>query len=223
MALILREAVEVAGRTAALVSPDRLLARRVAIRLEAWGIRVDDSAGRPFAKTVPGAFLTLVIGAAVSDFAPAETMALLRHPLCRIGFQAFDIRRYARALEISAFRAPYLGRGLEGIATALDNAERDRAVRQQASCIGLRSGFGKRTATAPANSVARLAAAFDPLIETLRRRRQRYAFERSHGRTRQQPKLWPFFPRVKLQRQTRKIRFGKARPEKPRRVSSASF
>src|SRR6185312_4602320 len=65
IALILREAVETPGQTAALVSPDRVLARRVAIRLESWGIRVDDSAGRPFAKTVPGAFLALVIGAAV--------------------------------------------------------------------------------------------------------------------------------------------------------------
>ena len=43
IALILREAAETPGRTAALVSPDRLLARRVAVRLEAWGIRVDDS------------------------------------------------------------------------------------------------------------------------------------------------------------------------------------
>ena len=51
VALILREAAETPGRTAALVSPDRLLARRVAVRLEAWGIRVDDCAGRPFAKT----------------------------------------------------------------------------------------------------------------------------------------------------------------------------
>jgi ATP-dependent helicase/nuclease subunit B len=97
VALILREAVETPGRTAALVSPDRLLARRVAIRLEAWGIRVDDSAGRPFAKTVPGTFLNLVIGAAVSDFAPAGVMALLKHPLCRLGLKAFDVRRFGRA------------------------------------------------------------------------------------------------------------------------------
>jgi ATP-dependent helicase/nuclease subunit B len=101
VALILREAVEMPGRTAALVSPDRLLARRVAIRLQSWGIRVDDSAGRPFAKTVPGTFLNLVIDAAVSDFAPAQVMALLKHPLCR-----FDIRRFGRALELMAFRAP---------------------------------------------------------------------------------------------------------------------
>ena len=52
VALILREAAETPGRTAALISPDRLLARRVAIRLEAWGIRVDDSAGKEVATTI---------------------------------------------------------------------------------------------------------------------------------------------------------------------------
>src|SRR5439155_13099855 len=38
--LILREVVETPGRTAALVSPDRQLARRVAVRLAAWGLAV---------------------------------------------------------------------------------------------------------------------------------------------------------------------------------------
>ncbi len=123
VALILREAAETPGRTAALVSPDRLLARRVAVRLEAWGIRVDDSAGRPFAKTVPGTFLDLVIGAIAKDFAPAEVMALLKHPLTRLGLDAFAVRRAARALEIAAFRDVYLGHGLDGIAVALVAAE----------------------------------------------------------------------------------------------------
>ncbi len=116
IALIMREAAETPGRSAALVSPDRLLARRVAVRLEAWGIRVDDSAGRPFAKTPPGTFLDLVISAAAEGFAPPAVMALLKHPLTRLGLEAFDARRAARALEIAAFRDVYLGRGLDGIA-----------------------------------------------------------------------------------------------------------
>ena len=123
VALILREAAETPGRTAALVSPDRLLARRVAVRLEAWGIRVDDSAGRPFAKTPPGTFLDLVIAAVAEDFAPAAVMALLKHPLTRLGLDAFAVRRAARALEIAAFRDVYLGRGLRGIADALTRAD----------------------------------------------------------------------------------------------------
>ena len=90
VSLILREAAETPGRTAALISPDRLLARRVAIRLEAWGIRVDDSAGRPFAKTVPGTFLDLTIAAIAQGFAPADVMALLKHPLTRLGLGPFE-------------------------------------------------------------------------------------------------------------------------------------
>lgn len=162
VALILRQAIEVPGRTAALVSPDRLLARRVAARLATWGIRVDDSAGRPFAKTVPGAFLDLVIEAAHKAFAPAELMALLKHPLTRVGLGAFEVRRAARALELAAFRTEYLGRGLAGVEAALEQAaaevasreRRERPVRRlwQEDWDGARA------------LVQRLAAAFAPLV-----------------------------------------------------------
>ena len=104
-ALILREAAETPGRTAALVSPDRLLARRVAVRLEAWGIRVDDSAGRPFAKTPPGTFLDLTIAAITDDFSPTAVMALLKHPLTRLGLDAFAARRAARLDPLEALRS----------------------------------------------------------------------------------------------------------------------
>jgi ATP-dependent helicase/nuclease subunit B len=127
VALILREALETPGRTAALVSPDRLLARRVAIRLQSWGIRVDDSAGRPFAKTVPGTFLDLVADAVTSHFQPAELMALLKHPLTRLGLPPGQLRRTARMLEIAAFRTLYLDRGLAGVEAALERAAREVA------------------------------------------------------------------------------------------------
>ena len=46
IALIMREVLEKPEKTAALVTPDRNLARRVAAELERWGIKIDDSAGR---------------------------------------------------------------------------------------------------------------------------------------------------------------------------------
>ncbi|MEZ5843565.1 MAG: double-strand break repair protein AddB [Hyphomicrobiaceae bacterium] len=126
VALILRETLETPGRTAALISPDRLLARRVAARLSTWGITVDDSAGRPFAKTPPGTFLELVVDAVAHGFEPVRLMALLKHPLTRLGESPRDIRRAARHLEIAALRGPWLGGGLAGIARTLDRARADR-------------------------------------------------------------------------------------------------
>src|SRR5204862_7610698 len=77
IALILREVAERPGRTAALVTPDRPLARRVAVRLEAWGLRVDDSAGQAFAKTAVGALLDLTVEAAAKRFEPVALVCLL--------------------------------------------------------------------------------------------------------------------------------------------------
>ena len=67
IALILREVVETPGRTAALVTPDRELARRVAARLATWDLHVEDF-GRAAAGPRPpvGAFLDLVIEAAAT-------------------------------------------------------------------------------------------------------------------------------------------------------------
>ena len=119
ISLILRRTAETKGKTAALITPDRLLARRVAIRLEAWGIKVDDSGGRPLAKTLPGAFMDLIIDCIAQDFAPTSLLALLKHPLTQLQFEKGDVRLAARALELTALRRPWFGGGFEGIETAL--------------------------------------------------------------------------------------------------------
>jgi len=141
VALILREAAETPGRTAALVTPDRALARRVAARLATWGVHVADAAGQPFARTATGALLDLVVGAAARRFEPAALIALLKHPLCRLGMAAAELRRGVSALELAALRAPYFGHGLEALRAALERAEADlragkrrhRAVRRLAA------------------------------------------------------------------------------------------
>lgn len=161
IALILREVAETPGRTAALVSPDRILARRVGVRLESWGIRVDDSAGRPFIKTAPGTFLDLVVAAISSDFAPKDVVALLKHPLARLELDPFTIRKTARALEVAAFRTPYLGRGLDGIADALHRArlEVDTNQRQHKAARRIHDDDWDNAHTI----VERLKVAFAPL------------------------------------------------------------
>ncbi len=169
IALILREAAETPGLKAALVSPDRLLARRVAIRLASFGIRVDDSAGRPFAKTLPGTFLELATGAAAHRMAPADLMALLKHPLTRLGLSAGAVRRAARALEITVFRAPYLGSGLADLEAALERAGQtiDAGQRRHRAMRGL----DQRAWTDMRDLVRRIAQAFAPLLQLAERPR----------------------------------------------------
>ncbi len=115
IALIMRRAADTPAVTAALVTPDRILARRVAVRLSSWGISIDDSAGRPLSKTPPGVLFDLIVSVLATDFAPAALMALLKHPLTRLGLSVLDARRGARMLELRALRRPNLGAGLASL------------------------------------------------------------------------------------------------------------
>src|SRR5882757_3915360 len=63
IALALRETLEHDGRTAALVTPDRDLARRVAAELRRWQIEVDDSAGQSLIDTPPASLLRSLLAA----------------------------------------------------------------------------------------------------------------------------------------------------------------
>src|SRR6185437_3818989 len=85
IALALREALDTPQRTAALVTPDRDLARRVAAELRRWNVEIDDSAGQPLADTPPATLLRALLTAVDSGFAPVDLLALLKHPLCTLG------------------------------------------------------------------------------------------------------------------------------------------
>ncbi|HEX9808162.1 MAG TPA: double-strand break repair protein AddB [Alphaproteobacteria bacterium] len=119
IALMMREALETAGRTAALVTPDRGLARRVAARLRRWGVEVDDSAGVPLAATPVAAFLLHLADMAAANLAPVPLLACLKHPLAAGGEDTARFRRRVRALERHALRGPRPAPGLGGLAGRL--------------------------------------------------------------------------------------------------------
>jgi ATP-dependent helicase/nuclease subunit B len=119
IALAMRGVLEAPGQTAALVTPDRDLARRVAAALARWGVVVDDSAGRPLTATPVGVWLRLVADAAIGGFAPRDLLAMLKHPLAACGLAPEDLRRRVRALERAVLRGPRPGPGLTGLARAL--------------------------------------------------------------------------------------------------------
>lgn len=84
IALVLREAAET-GTRAALVTPDRNLTRRVTAALDRWGIRPDDSAGRPLALSAPGRLTRQVAALFGQKLTGDALLALLKHPLAFSG------------------------------------------------------------------------------------------------------------------------------------------
>ncbi len=84
LALRLRQAVA-DGQTAALITPDRVLARRVTAALDRWGLAPDDSAGRPLDLTPPGVFLRLTAELLAGPPGPVALLSLLKHPLTASG------------------------------------------------------------------------------------------------------------------------------------------
>ena len=122
IALIMRQTLETAGKTAALVTPDRTLARRVSAELGRWGIDIDDSAGRPLAEIPPGVFLRLCARTITEDLAPITLLALLKHPFAAGGINPATFRGLVRRLELALLRGPRPGPGIAGLRAALTNA-----------------------------------------------------------------------------------------------------
>ncbi|MCL2469894.1 MAG: double-strand break repair protein AddB [Alphaproteobacteria bacterium] len=81
IALRLRAVLEEPDKTAALVTPNRALAARVAATLKRWNILVDDSAGTSLADSALGSFAINALAALAPQAGPLEALALLKHPL----------------------------------------------------------------------------------------------------------------------------------------------
>jgi ATP-dependent helicase/nuclease subunit B len=116
IALAMRRCLEEKGKSAALVTPDRALARRVAAQLRRWDVEVDDSAGTPLARTPPGTFLTAALECGARGFAPTALLALLKHPLAGPAGETERLRWLdeVRRLDL-ALRGVRPARGLAGI------------------------------------------------------------------------------------------------------------
>jgi len=139
IALALREALEHDQRTAALVTPDRDLAKRVTAELRRWNIEIDDSAGQPLADTPPATLLRCLVAAVDSGFAPVELLALLKHPLCSLGLSRPALLDAARRLDRKVLRGLKPTPGFEALTALVEDAkfadEADRA--QVRDLIGL--------------------------------------------------------------------------------------
>lgn len=123
VAALLRQALETPGRTAALVTPDRTLARRVSAACRRWNIVLDDSAGRKPGETDEAVFLYLTLRTALDRFSPGSLLALLRHGLCAVNG---PLDRF----ELEALRGPKPPPGIEGLRNRVHGSKlkNDRSV-----------------------------------------------------------------------------------------------
>jgi ATP-dependent helicase/nuclease subunit B len=160
IAVSLREAIETKGKTAALVTPDRALARRVAAALERWQVNVDDSGGDALADTQAGVFARLGAEAALGGLEPVPLLALLKHPLLRLGAAPGAHNTAIATLERALLRGPRPRPGSDGLEHALSTF---RGNRDQLHRSDPRRLIADDEFDVAAELIARLGAALSPL------------------------------------------------------------
>jgi ATP-dependent helicase/nuclease subunit B len=164
VALILRDTLESPGARAALVTPDRNLAGRVAAALLRFGIIADDSAGEPLADTPPAVFLRLLVRAVAEDLAPVPLLALLKHPFAAAGLSPLACREAARALEIRCLRGPRPMHGIAGLRQAADGQTGPSAfINRLESCLEPALRFDSAMEIAPDEAFAAVIEAAEHL------------------------------------------------------------
>lgn len=89
---------------AALITPDRALARRVSSELLRFSIEADDSAGTPLSSSQHGSLLTLMLDCVLRPGDPVALASLVKHPLVRLGRSRASLEPAAHALELMALR-----------------------------------------------------------------------------------------------------------------------
>lgn len=121
IALIMRNVLTEGNtnRNAALVTPDRELARRVAAALTRWNLEVDDSGGIPLANTPEGTYFRLIIKLIFQETAPLPFLSALKHPLAAGGLAPAIFRKHIRDLEIALLRGPRRKPSLAALANSL--------------------------------------------------------------------------------------------------------
>src|SRR3984885_13166232 len=162
IAVALREAVH-DGKTAALVTPDRALGRRVLAALQRWNITAEDSGGDALTDTPAGIFARLAAASAVDGTSPITLLALLKHPLLRLGEQ-----RAVATLERAILRGPRPRSGSAGLALALAHFREQLSKYRRKEPVDLhhsdpRTKLTEGELAAATDLVTRLHRALEPL------------------------------------------------------------
>ena len=124
IALLLRETLEDKNKIAALITPDRNLAKRVTMMCRRWNIEIDDSAGFPLNQSLLGTYLYLCAQALIDNIQPLSLLALLKHDYCH-GGDIQNFRSLVRRLEYIALRGPSPQPGFDNLKQHVQNQTDD--------------------------------------------------------------------------------------------------
>ena len=160
-ALLLREALETPGRTAALVTPDAALARRVSARLTRWGVSADSSGGAPLAGYPIATLIALAARAAVDPLDPVTLLGLAKHRFARFGLGEFPLAQARTGLEL-ALRGPRRTSWAEMAARAETEGPRHLLDLLAGALARLAAPYGDGPAS-PAAAATALAEAIEAL------------------------------------------------------------
>src|SRR4051812_30288135 len=172
IAVAMREARHL-NKSAALVTPDRALARRVAAALGRWKLAFDDSGGDALMDTSAGIFARLTAEAAANRLEPPTLLALLKHPLCRLGGSPGAFRDAHETLELALLRGTRPQAGTTGLANDFSRfrgelAKHRRGENSSLHGSELRSSLGDRQLDQAQELISCLQAALSPLESLVR-------------------------------------------------------
>jgi ATP-dependent helicase/nuclease subunit B len=167
IAIAMREARHL-GKSAALVTPDRALARRVIAALGRWNIAFDNSGGEALMETSAGIFARLIAEAAANRLEPPTLLALLKHPLCRLGGSPGAFHDAIETLELALLRGTRPQAGTSGLANDFSRFRRELAKHRRGETSSLhgsepRTRLADRELDGAQILIERLQAALSPL------------------------------------------------------------
>ena len=123
--------------------------------LARWDIAVEDSAGIPLSDTPAGRLARLAAEAAADDLRPVRLLALLAHPLVRLGLPRETVEHAASVLEIGVLRGPAPALGIDGHARGSgDTSRRGGPPRAAAAQAPDRGRLGPRRRAAASGSAS---------------------------------------------------------------------
>jgi ATP-dependent helicase/nuclease subunit B len=160
LALFMRRALETPNRAAALITPDRTIARRVSAELARFDVEIDDSGGEPLGVTSIGALARLLAAIAPHGASAVEVAALLAHPLATFGLMREHVAKLAPLVEIAVLRVV-----ADGSASWAARADGARALAADVHAFPAATRLADDDWRAIQDLLARLDAALRPMTK----------------------------------------------------------